>query len=90
VLLSCLQTYWVVFAAFVLVESFTDLLWEFIPFYFCFKIAFLVYCMSPQYQGAYQLHEHVISHLFKPKTTRAQVEPVQVPGEPAAGAEKEE
>jgi receptor expression-enhancing protein 5/6 len=43
-------TYWVVYAFFNLTESITDLLLSWIPFYFFFKIAFLVWSYHPSTQ----------------------------------------
>ncbi|GMF24152.1 unnamed protein product [Phytophthora fragariaefolia] len=43
-------TYWVVYAFFNLTESITDLVLSWIPFYFFFKIAFLVWSYHPSTQ----------------------------------------
>ncbi|XP_064647511.1 receptor expression-enhancing protein 5-like isoform X2 [Lineus longissimus] len=40
-------TYWVVYSAFSLVETVTDIFLFWIPFYSFFKCGFLVYCMVP-------------------------------------------
>jgi len=53
-------TYWVVYAAFTLVESFTDLFLLWIPAYHLAKIAFLMWCYMPQTEGATLIYEKVI------------------------------
>ena len=40
-------TYWVVYAAFGIVEYFTDIILSWVPFYFLAKCAFLIWCMVP-------------------------------------------
>jgi len=40
-------TYWVVYSIFHLLEFFTDIFFFWIPFYWFFKCAFLVYCFAP-------------------------------------------
>jgi receptor expression-enhancing protein 5/6 len=40
-------TYWVVYAAFGIIEYFTDIFLGWVPFYFLAKCAFLVWCMLP-------------------------------------------
>lgn len=43
-------TYWVVFAAFSILEAFLSMLLRWIPFYFALKLAFLAWCFLPQTQ----------------------------------------
>lgn len=43
-------TYWVVFAAFSILEAFLSVLLLKIPFYFALKLAFLAWCFLPQTQ----------------------------------------
>lgn len=43
-------TYWVVFAAFSILEAFLSVLLHWIPFYFALKLAFLAWCFLPQTQ----------------------------------------
>eukprot|EP00382_Lankesteria_abbotti_P005529 CAMPEP_0113846768 /NCGR_PEP_ID=MMETSP0372-20130328/1492_1 /TAXON_ID=340204 /ORGANISM="Lankesteria abbotti" /LENGTH=198 /DNA_ID=CAMNT_0000815951 /DNA_START=150 /DNA_END=746 /DNA_ORIENTATION=+ /assembly_acc=CAM_ASM_000359 len=45
-------TYWVVFAAFSVVEMFSNVLLFWIPFYYVLKISFLLWLALPQFQGA--------------------------------------
>lgn len=44
--------YWVMYAGFSVIESFSDFLLYWIPFYYAFKLAFLLWMMLPQTQGA--------------------------------------
>jgi len=53
-------TYWVVFAFFNLIESFTDLLLYWVPFYYFVKMAFLLWCYLPQYEGANVIYKRFI------------------------------
>lgn len=46
-------TYWVVFAAFSILEAFLSVLLRWIPFYFALKLAFLAWCFMPQTQVAF-------------------------------------
>ena len=39
--------YWVVFATFSMLESFSDIIIGWLPFYWLSKCLFLVWCMSP-------------------------------------------
>ena len=50
-------TYWVVYATFATVESFTDILMTWIPFYYSAKVIFLLYLSLPQFD--------VHSYLFR-------------------------
>ena len=45
-------TYWLVFSLFKLVEGIAEPLIHLIPFYFVGKVAFLVWCFYPGYEGA--------------------------------------
>ena len=58
-------TYWVVFAAFSLVDLFSGFLLKLIPFYFIIKIVFLVWLFMPNTQGCYYIYYFVIVKLFK-------------------------
>jgi len=54
-------TYWIVYGFFTLVESATDLLLYWIPFYYLLKIVFLVWLMAPNTKGASVIYENVIA-----------------------------
>lgn len=49
--------YWVVYACFMLVESWTDWLLVWIPFYYYFRLFGLLYLVLPQTQGARVLYQ---------------------------------
>lgn len=46
----CRLTYWVVYAAFGILEAFLSVLLGWIPFYYALKLAFLAWCFLPQTQ----------------------------------------
>ncbi|CAM9998815.1 unnamed protein product, partial [Chrysoparadoxa australica] len=45
-------TYWLIFSTLSLLETFVEYLLKFIPFYYTFKLLFLVWCFFPEYHGA--------------------------------------
>lgn len=53
-------TYWVVYSAFTLLESFSNFLELWIPFYHLVKVAFLLWCFLPQTRGALYIYHHAI------------------------------
>merc|ERR1712141_223643 len=54
-------TYWVVYSAFSLMEFFTDIFLWWIPFYWFFKVMFLLYCMLPgQYNGSMMVYTYIL------------------------------
>merc|ERR1712183_49315 len=57
--------YWVVYAFFSTIEVFTDFLLYWIPFYFAFKLAFLLWAMLPQTKGAKFLYDSVLKDFLK-------------------------
>ncbi|KAE8915083.1 hypothetical protein PF005_g4575 [Phytophthora fragariae] len=59
-------TYWVVYAFFNLTESITDLVLSWIPFYFFFKIAFLVWSYHPSTQGSTIIYNSLIKPYVAP------------------------
>ncbi|KAL3666948.1 hypothetical protein V7S43_007895 [Phytophthora oleae] len=59
-------TYWVVYAFFNLTESVTDLVLSWIPFYFFFKIAFLVWTYHPATQGSNVIYNTLIKPYVAP------------------------
>ena len=50
-------TYWVIFGSFCLLEKFVDYLLFWVPFYYPFKISFLVWCMHPKFRGSIKVYE---------------------------------
>jgi len=57
-------TYWIVYAFFTFVESFTDVLLRWIPFYYVFKVVFLVWSFLPQTRGASIVYKRFIFPVF--------------------------
>jgi receptor expression-enhancing protein 5/6 len=57
--------YWVVFGFFSVIETFSDFLLYWIPFYYAFKLAFLLWMMLPQTMGARFLYETFLKNLLK-------------------------
>lgn len=49
--------YWVVLSVVVLVESWTDWILAWVPFYYYFRLIFLLYLVLPQTQGARVLYQ---------------------------------
>jgi receptor expression-enhancing protein 5/6 len=58
-------TYWIVFALFTLFDQFSGFVLRFVPFYFFFKILFLIWCFMPNTRGATVVYNMVIKQLFK-------------------------
>ncbi|KAL3783504.1 hypothetical protein ACHAWO_009722 [Cyclotella atomus] len=52
--------YWVVYAFFSVIEIFVDTLVYWIPFYFRFKLGFLMWAMLPQTRGAKYLYDNFL------------------------------
>jgi receptor expression-enhancing protein 5/6 len=59
-------TYWLVFAAFKMVESIADFLVSFIPFYYLLKVAFLVWCQESNWRGATVVYNKVLKPFVVP------------------------
>jgi len=57
-------TYWVVFAAFCMLENFIDYILYWVPFYYAIKLAFLIWCMIPKYEGATVVYTTLIRPAF--------------------------
>jgi len=57
-------SYWIVYGFFEMIESFTDFFLFWIPFYYLFKILFLLWCFLPQFQGADILYCRFIEPMF--------------------------
>jgi receptor expression-enhancing protein 5/6 len=62
--------YWVVFAFFSLIETFRDFLLYWIPFYYAFKLAFLLWAMLPQTKGAKFLYDSFLKDFLKKSESR--------------------
>jgi receptor expression-enhancing protein 5/6 len=75
--------YWVVFGLLGCVETFVHVIVYWIPFYYPLKLAFLVWCMSPQYAGASVIYntflkEFVSKHIHHIDATLSEVNVTQV------------
>ena len=57
--------YWVVYAFFQLVETWEQSLLSVVPFYFAFKLGFLVWCQMPSTRGAVYVHSHILAPFVK-------------------------
>lgn len=57
--------YWVVYCFFMMIEVFTDFLLYWIPFYYAFKLAFLLWAMLPQTKGAKFLYDSFLKDFLK-------------------------
>jgi len=57
--------YWVVYAFFSILEVFIDILLFWIPFYYAFKMAFLLWAMLPQTKGAKFLYDSFLKDFLK-------------------------
>jgi receptor expression-enhancing protein 5/6 len=57
-------TYWIVFALFSLTDLFSGFILRFIPFYFFFKLIFLIVLMAPNIRGATIVYDNVIRKIF--------------------------
>jgi len=59
-------TYWVVFAGFSMMESFCGWFVSWIPFYYAFKIAAIVYLWHPSTRGAQMLYKQFLRPALVP------------------------
>jgi receptor expression-enhancing protein 5/6 len=59
------QVYWIIFSMFQLIEVFQDILVYWIPFYFAFKLAFLLWLMLPQTKGATFMYDAFLKDFLK-------------------------
>lgn len=62
--------YWVIFAFFSIIEVFVDFLLYWIPFYYAFKLAFLLWAFLPQTRGAKFLYDSFLKDLLKKNESR--------------------
>ena len=62
--------YWVIFAFFSIIEVFADFLIYWIPFYYAFKAAFLIWAMLPQTKGAKFLYDSFLKDFLKKNESR--------------------
>jgi receptor expression-enhancing protein 5/6 len=57
--------YWVVYSFFHIIEVFIDTLLYWIPFYYAFKVAFLLWAMLPQTRGAKFIYDSFLKDFLK-------------------------
>merc|ERR1712179_425167 len=62
--------YWVIFSFFTILETFVDILLYWIPFYYAFKLAFLLWAMLPQTKGAKFLYDSFLKDFLKKNKSR--------------------
>lgn len=66
-------TYWVVFAFFSVIEFFSDIIFSWFPFYWLFKVGFLIWCFLPiQGNGSLVVYHRFIRPVFL--KNRAQID----------------
>merc|ERR1712146_165320 len=58
-------TYWVVYSFFSVLETFLSFIQNWIPFYFAFKLAFLVFLFHPKYTGAKTIYDNFLKNLLE-------------------------
>ena len=58
-------TYWVVYGLFTVFDTFTSFLINRIPFYYTFKLAFLIWMFMPNFKGAIYIYNICIGPLFR-------------------------
>jgi receptor expression-enhancing protein 5/6 len=62
--------YWVFYSFFHIIEAFEDFLIYWVPFYYAFKLAFLLWAMLPQTKGAKFLYDSFIKDFLKKNESR--------------------
>mmetsp|Transcript_15759 Transcript_15759/g.36198 ORF Transcript_15759/g.36198 Transcript_15759/m.36198 type:complete len:155 (-) Transcript_15759:209-673(-) len=65
--------YWVVYAFFAIMEVFIDFLLYWIPFFYAFKLAFLLWAMLPQTKGAKFLYDSFLKDFLKKHESKIDV-----------------
>jgi len=58
-------TYWVVYASFCVVETFIEIIEDWIPYYFIFKFFFLIWLFAPMTHGADVVYKSIVRPFFK-------------------------
>jgi len=59
------SVYWVLYSFFSLIETYQNFILYWIPFYFAFKLAFLLWAMLPQTRGAKFLYDSSLKDFLK-------------------------
>ena len=58
-------TYWIVFSTFSIIDHFAGLILSWVPFYFIFKLVFLIYLFLPATDGATMIYEKYLLPFYK-------------------------
>ena len=58
-------TYWIVFSTFSILDHFAGIILTWVPFYFLFKLGFLIYLFMPMTDGAQVIYRSYILPLYK-------------------------
>ncbi|KAJ2703467.1 ER membrane protein DP1/Yop1 [Coemansia sp. IMI 203386] len=74
-------TYWVVYGFLNVAEYFTGFITYWVPFYFVFKLAFVIWLMLPSTRGAEQLYNKGLKTMVN-RMTNASAAAVKTPGAP--------
>lgn len=65
-------TYWIMFGIFSLLDEFGGILLSFIPLYFYVRLAFFIFLMAPQTQGASLLYRTLVKPILSQHKERIQ------------------
>lgn len=65
-------TYWIMFGIFSLLDEFGGILLSFIPLYFYVRLAFFIFLMAPQTQGASLLYKTLVKPILSQHKDRIQ------------------
>jgi len=76
------MTYWVIFGLFTALETFRAAILYVFPYYYAFKVAVLVWCMSPTWRGAAFIYDHGLKDLVTNK------QPLPPPPPPSSSSAK--
>ena len=58
-------TYWAIYGLFTLLDQFANIILRIFPFYFIFKIIFLIWCFMPNTMGALFIYNKFVAPSFK-------------------------
>ena len=58
-------TYWAIYGLFTLLDHFANFILRIFPFYFIFKIIFLIWCFMPNTMGALFIYKKFVAPYFK-------------------------
>ena len=58
-------TYWAIYGLFTLLDQFANIILRIFPFYFIFKIIFLIWCFMPNTMGALFIYNKIVAPYFR-------------------------